>query len=433
MKKILSLILCVSIVAVMCMVSACTKKEAINDNVESISENAEKVSKDEEKGKLSFYAWDEGQRGIMEAVIDVFHKTYPNVEVELTIIPWDDYWLKMQTSLNTDNGPDVFWMNTTYTPDYIPAGMVENLTPYIEAENIDMSVFPQVFIDCYSYEGNLYGIPKDFDTIGLFYNKSLFDEAGVAYPTDDWTWDDMYEASKKLASAGVMAIDMDLSNDQTYVANFIYTNDGGRCRSEDGTSLHMNTPAVKEAFEYMMKYVDEGLSPDYNAMQELGAHERFMGGLSAMTMSGSWNVRTYMEALGEENLGVVEVPANKVEACCINGLAISINANSKVKDLAWEFVKTFTTVEGGKAQAQTVIPANKEATSTWQENFGDFDVSCFMRSTETALPCLEATKKTSEQYDTMLGYFQRIWSKELSIEEGLAQLDKDCEAIAESK
>lgn len=408
MKKALSLMLCISILVILCTAPACAEGES---------------------GKLSFYAWDEGQRGAMEAVIDVFHETYPDVEVELTIIPWSDYWLKMQTSLNTDNGPDVFWMNTTHASEYIPAGMVENLTPYIEADGIDLSVFPPAFIDCYSYDGSLYGIPKDYDTIGLFYNKSIFDEAGVEYPTDDWTWDDLYEASKALADAGFMAMDMDLAGDQTCVANFIYTNDGGRGLSEDGTTLHLNTPAVQEAFEYMLKFVDEGLSSDYYSLQELGSHERFMGGLTAMATSGSWNIHTYIEALGEENLGVAEFPANKVEGCAINGLSISINAKSQVKDLAWKFVKTFTTVEGGVAQAQTVIPAHKEAVYAWQEGFGDFDVSCFLRAADTALPCIEASKNTPEQYSLMLDYFQRIWAGELTIEEGLSQLDAEAEAI----
>lgn len=407
MKKTLSLLLCVGVLVALCIVPA----------------TAEGVS-----GKLSFFFWDEPQRGIMQDVIDIFNESYPDVEVELTAIPFADYWLKLQTSLGSPNGPDVFWMNPARALTYLPMGVVEPLDAYIEADGVDMSVFPEALRNNFTYDGQLYGIPKDYDTIGLFFNKSIFDEMGVEYPTDDWTWDDLFTAAKALTGNGYYGLCLNLGDKQSVVCNFLYTN-GVTGLTEDRTTIHMNEPEVKEAIEFLLKMVDEGVSPDYNGIQELNSNDRFMGGMSAMTFSGSWSTAPYQEALGEENVGVVEVPIHTREGCGINGLGICINSASENKDLAWLFAKTFTTYEAGVAQSKVVIPAYLGAEETWKSAYGSLDVSCFMRAAETSWPLINATIATADQNDVYSAYIQKIWSGEIGVDEGLALIDEECAAI----
>src|SRR5437588_657670 len=67
-----------------------------------------------------------------------------------------------------------------------------------DSKKVEMDKFPEGLTTIYNFEGNQYAIPKDFDTVGLWYNKTMFDEAGLAYPDENWTWDDLYNAAKKL-------------------------------------------------------------------------------------------------------------------------------------------------------------------------------------------------------------------------------------------
>src|SRR5699024_2439900 len=95
--------------------------------------------------------------------------------------------------------PDVFWMHSNEAQKYMANGILLDLTDYIaSSDKLEMDQYPQELKDFYTYDGKTYAIPKDRDTIALWYNKTMFDEVGLEYPNEDWTWDDYYEAAKKL-------------------------------------------------------------------------------------------------------------------------------------------------------------------------------------------------------------------------------------------
>ena len=145
-----------------------------------------------EKVSLTYGIWDKNQEPAMQQIISDFQKQNPNISVNIQLTPNADYWTKLQTAATAGTAPDVFWMNGPNFQLYASNGQ---LAPN---DLVKTSDYPKALVDLYSYQGKVYGAPKDFDTVGVWYNKKLFDAAGVAYPKAGWTWDDLKAAAKAL-------------------------------------------------------------------------------------------------------------------------------------------------------------------------------------------------------------------------------------------
>ena len=140
--------------------------------------------------------WDKGQEPGMRAIADAFEAKNPDIKVNVEVTPWDQYWTKLEAAATGGSMPDVFWMHSSQHIRYAQSGMLMDLNEVIENSDVlDMSQFTEGIVDLYNVDGQQIAIPKDVSTIGLWYNKTLFDEAGVEYPNENWTWDDLLEAA----------------------------------------------------------------------------------------------------------------------------------------------------------------------------------------------------------------------------------------------
>ena len=110
-------------------------------------------------------------------------------------MPWEDYWTKLQTGVAGGSTNDVFWINAANLPVYAAQGAIVPIQAIVDDGSIDVDAYPDPCAVSIPSKGRSIGIPRDFDTIALFYNKDLFDKAGVEYPTGDWTWDDLRAAA----------------------------------------------------------------------------------------------------------------------------------------------------------------------------------------------------------------------------------------------
>ena len=114
-----------------------------------------------------------------------FEAANPGVKVNVDVSDWDSYWTKLKTLLAANTPPDVFAMDAPLYPDYQSRGVLLNLQPYID-KNPGMldGLFPNT-LEAYKTPQGYFGLPRDFQTIVVFYNKDMFDKAGVAYPKAD--------------------------------------------------------------------------------------------------------------------------------------------------------------------------------------------------------------------------------------------------------
>lgn len=131
-------------------------------------------------------------------LITLFEKQNSDIKVNFQSESWGAYWDKLQTLLAAGDAPDVFLLGASYVVDFYDVGAIKDLTPFIKKDNFDLSDFFDPPKRVFSFNGDLYGLPRDINTIDLYYNKNLFDEAGVFHPNKNWTWQDIVEKGKKL-------------------------------------------------------------------------------------------------------------------------------------------------------------------------------------------------------------------------------------------
>jgi multiple sugar transport system substrate-binding protein len=344
-----------------------------------------------EEARLTYGFWDASQRPAVEDQIAAFNEEFPNITVEPQVVPFDDYWTKLQTGIAGGSIYDVFWSNTANLPVFASQGALLPIEPIIAAggaTGIDPGLYPDALIEAYTYDGVLYGIPRDFDTIALFYNTELFDAAGVEYPTADWTWDDLYQAAQQLTAdgeGGPWGFAPTLSAQQTYY-NFVKQNKGEILNEEQNVAL-LDSPESCEAFEYLTRFFEENLAPPINVQQANDPYDTlFPAGQIAMMPGGSWHVRTFSEA--NPAIKVAPLPRGEQQASAIHGLANVIWEGSPNQAAALEFVRFLATeaAEQILGESATVIPAMEGLQEDWVASVPEMDIQVFLDAVDYSFP-----------------------------------------------
>ena len=123
---------------------------------------------------------------------------HPDIHVDVTLSDWDTYWDKLQTGLAGGDAPDVFAMDGPLYPDYQSRGVLLDLAPYIARDGFDLTALADAGVAHFTTPEGQFGLPRDLNVVALYYNKAMFDAAGLAYPDDTWTWDKLLEVGKQL-------------------------------------------------------------------------------------------------------------------------------------------------------------------------------------------------------------------------------------------
>ncbi|WP_020615479.1 ABC transporter substrate-binding protein [Paenibacillus daejeonensis] len=326
---------------------------------------------------LRYAVWDANQANGLRVMADEFEAANAGIKIDIEVVGWSDYWTMLEAGATGGSLPDVFWMHSNEIYRYASNGMLMNLNTYIESsDQVDLSKFPQGIVDIYNFQGNQYGVPKDFDTIGLWYNKTLFDEAGVGYPDESWTWDDLYDAAKALTKDGVYGILAPLHNQEGYY-NFVYQN-GGTIITDDKQSGY-DDPKTIEALEYYVRFVREGLSPEVYGDAERA--EAIQNGLAAMGFFGSWNLSGFTaNNFMAEHFDVAVLPKQERQASIYNGLAHAIAHNTEHPEEAWTFTEYLGSKEGQERHAELgiAISAYEGAADLWVSSNDTFNVKAFV-------------------------------------------------------
>ena len=128
----------------------------------------------------------------LKEMISLFEKENPGIKVDLQTIGYDDYFTQLQSKVVGGNAADVFELNYENFVAYASHGALMDISDYLT----DTSGYNQTALKAFNYQGVQYGVPNSFSNCVMFYNKDLFDKAGIDYPTSDWTWDDVEKASR---------------------------------------------------------------------------------------------------------------------------------------------------------------------------------------------------------------------------------------------
>ena len=347
----------------------------------------------EEKQKLVIWSWgaDEEKKAREDAVA-IFQENHPEIEVEHSVIPTADHaWdQKAAAALAAGTGPDVMQMSPDYYGLY--SDYFEDLQPYLEKEGVNADdVFTEgMLAPYYRPDGKLEGMPLLENVFVLAYNKDLFDQFGVDYPTDDWTWDDLKEAAEKFVSGEGADATYGIVN-HWVEPNFALICEGGSPYSDDLQTLELNTPEVAAGLDLFGELVQSKAMPDDTAAKSLPKEQLFVSGHAAMYPLGGFETKLIAEEIGDNfNWDVVSMP--KVKDGGTNNVmyatGYSMLKTAENKDAAWTFLKEvgYENEDMAEVTSRVGIPGNKTAAEGFYKEItnGPIDNSKYLEGLATA-------------------------------------------------
>ena len=368
---------------------------------------------------LEVKIWDNYQLNGLRQIADEW-TAQSGIPVNIQVVDWDNYWTLLEAGASGGQMPDVFWMHSNTAQMYMEAGKLLDLTDYIaNSDVVDLANYYDGITELYTLDGRNYAVPKDHDTIALLYNKALFDAAGVDYPTDDWTWNDYYEAGKAITEAGAGAYygaAMDTSNNQDGWYNIIYDY-GGCVITEDKKASGYDDPNTKAAMEFVGQLCTDVFAPQ-TMVSENGTDTMFNSGLAAMITQGSWMINTFYQdddafnEDGSQNYAWAMMPyydadgngqADEGERCSIyNGLGWSANADTAQPDACWSLIEWFGSREMQIEQGELgVTMAGYEGLSeSFANAFEGMNIDAFIKIEDEGTLIFRPYSKYTTRWET---------------------------------
>src|SRR5215213_3101618 len=372
-----------------------------------------------EETTITYGFWEAAQRPGVEQQIAAFKELHPNIIIEPQVVPWSDYWTKLQTGVAGGSTYDVFWMNARNLPVYASQGALVPIQPLIDDGSIDADAYPEALRRIYTFEGTVYGIPRDFD------------KAGVEYPTGDWTWDDLRAAAEKLTiKEGDTATQWGFgstTSDQENYFNLIKQNEG-EILNEDMTEALLDEPTACEALAFAESFITDGLSPSIAVQQANDPYATlFPGGVIAMIFEGSWNVLTYSQA--NPAIAVAPLPKGKTRASANHALANVIWTGSQNQCAALEWVKYLASADAERilGETGTVIPAMEGLQEDWVASIPGMDLQVFIDAVDYSFP-LPASPAGPEWSNKVVETLIEGWSGGIPADEICVRADEAADA-----
>ncbi|MGC9468263.1 MAG: ABC transporter substrate-binding protein [Anaerolineae bacterium] len=306
---------------------------------------------------LTMAAWDVATTPYWQAVVDAYEAENPNVTVELTDISSAEYQDVVNIMLSGGDETDLITVKDI--PGYsamLTRNQIIPLNNYIDADGLDLSVYSGAAEEL-TFEGKIYALPFRSDIWILYYNKDLFDAAGVDYPSNDMTWTEYEEVARQLTSG--------TGADRVYgTHHHVWRSTVQLATVQDGknTVIAEDYSFMKPIYDMIIRMQDDEIIMDYGALRAGNIHYSgvFYNEQIAMLPMGSWFIGSLINAKNEGEIdyewGVAKFPHPEgVEPGTTAGTltSLAINANSNQKDAAWDFVKFYSGIEGAKALAET--------------------------------------------------------------------------------
>lgn len=391
---------------------------------------------------LKWAVWDISSTVYYQPLIDAFEAANPGVKIEMVDLGSADYQTVLATEL-TGSGSDFDIATIKDVPGYttlVNKGVLESLDDYIAKDGVDLSQYGGI-TDQVTVDGKLYELPFRSDFWVMFYNKDVFDNAGVAYPTNDMTFE-QYDALAR-------SVTNDTPGQEVYGAHYhtwrsavqLFGILDGKNSIVDGSYEFL-----KPYYEMILSQQEDGVCQDYATLKTSSLHYSgaFAQGNVAMMNMGSWFIPTLIEKIktgeyGPEvaNWGLVKYPhAEGVEpgSTLATITCLSIPTSAPHKDLAWEFVKFVCGPDGAEVVAKTgTIPAITTdavvAAISGMEGFPTDEASAEALKTANTYLEMPVHPKSSEIETVLNEGHDNIMTEGCTIDEGIAEMTEGVQAI----
>ena len=311
---------------------------------------------------LSYAMWQTPEQAGYQKSISQFEKAHPNIHVTIESFAYNDYQPKLTTEFSSGGGPDVYWVNTPMIASWLKDGVMENLTSKIRNTGTNLSQYLQTLVSLHTFSGQLYGLPKDWDTIAYFYNADYFAQHHITIPSsltwnpsDGGNWLTFLKGlttdtsghnalSPAFNPNSVATYGTDSPNEMQWGFEPYLAEDGVKIISQPyAKSTAFNTPAGIQTFQFLtdLMYKYHVAAPGSALGTDAAANNTedqtlFAQGKVAMIEGGSWEISGMKQAV-KFKLGVLPAPCGPAGCWTVlNGLIDSVNAHSPNQQAAWE-------------------------------------------------------------------------------------------------
>lgn len=329
----------------------------------------------EGSGRIDYWLWDANQQPAYQKCADAFHEENPDLTVKITQRGWDDYWATLTTGFQSGEAPDVFTDHVSKYPEFVENGVLLPLDDVIG--DIDTSVYEPGLADLWvAQDGKRYGLPKDWDTVALFYNKKMAAAAGLSEADmNDLTWNpadggSFEDAVSRLTvdKSGKHGDEPGFDKDHVAVYGLGLPGSGGGAGQTEwswfadttgwrhtdknpwGTHYNYDDPRFQESIAWWKGLIDKGYMPPLETTVGASMNDNFGAAKTAINANGSWMIGTYAGYKGID-LGIAPTPVGpEGRASMFNGLADSIFAGTDNPDGAAAWVEFL-----GSAKCQDIV------------------------------------------------------------------------------
>ena len=288
----------------------------------------------------------------VKSYIAAFNKVYPDIQV--TIIRPADYWPKLMSMLAAGTPPDVFYMGFPEFVKYHEMGALLDLQSYVNEDSTfnARDFFPgtlNAFRD--RKTGDLYGIPKDWSTYVLYYNKKMFKDAGLPTPNEmfgygEWSWQDFLNVAQKLTKDGVYGFAYNTPGRWK-----LFPPQAGANWVVSPEKVEVDTPAFAEGIQFLadlsLKY---HVAPTATELAEMGAPDWFANQKAAMYICGRWMTMKFKTLSFDWD--IAPVPYDRQMYTWVDLVAYCVAKDSKHPEAAWKLANFLTHPEVQKLVAQ---------------------------------------------------------------------------------
>lgn len=393
----------------------------------------------DEKTTITFGFWgDTAEANMKMQLAEEYMKLHPDVDIEFEYTDGSGYLTKMQTWFSSNTAPDVFGVATDHLAIFNQSTSFENLSPYIERDGLGDMWNKNVQAAYVNKKGETIAVPFISKVFVLAYNKTLFDEAGITYPTDEWTVDDMLAAARALTKGeGISKVyGLRWGVRPTEFYRNLY---GTPVYELDSNEVHaVDNPGFKSAVSLFVDTIKEGLAP--NETGGTISTGGFETGRFGMQLSATWDISSLIKMAGDSfewDLAMLPINAelNERMRTTLRGNGWSMNKNAENKEICWDFIKFMTTTEQAMGMAQQYgIPEMAEYahSDAYLKDYDGmrfaYDKSAFLRMLDYAVP-FSNMGVHSQINDVIKADYEMVLADAMTVDEMIEDVQKQADAL----
>jgi len=286
-----------------------------------------------------------------DAIVAAFEEANPGIKVEVETAAYADYFTLLQAGVASGDAPDVFELNYENFVTYAANGALLDVSGMVSA---DAPFYPRA-LEAFQYDGKQMALPATFSTVLMFYNADLFDKAGVAYPTAEWTWTDAIAAATAIRALGDDT--WGLFSPVQFWEFYKKAAQNGECNffNADKTESTINSAACVSTLETMIGFQTSGIMPTAAQLSGVSDGDLFMSGKLGMLVTGIWMFGAFKDAPFHWDVQIE--PAINQHAHHFFSNAVAVSATSKNAEAAAKWAEFMASSE---------VAATVRVNSAWE-------------------------------------------------------------------